>query len=144
MMNTNWSVSKSIAIRASSNAVWKAITDPDALKTMMFGCDVITDWIPGHKILFRGNWNGADFEDKGTILRYDKGKSYSYDYWSNFSGLADVPEHYSIITFKLQAESDYTILNLRQENLANETARDHSDKNWQETLANLKKRLETA
>lgn len=141
-MPENLSVQISLPIHCDQAIVWDAITDPASLKLMMFGCDVITNWVPGQPIFFRGNWNGTSFEDKGTILSYKEGRYYSYDYWSGFSGLEDIPENYSIIRFELFLDGNCTILKLTQEKLHTELSRDHSEKNWQETLHELKSRLE--
>jgi uncharacterized protein YndB with AHSA1/START domain len=59
----------STTIRASSAAVWKALTDPKAIKRYMFGADVTSEWREGSAIAWRGEFEGKAYEDKGTILQ---------------------------------------------------------------------------
>ncbi len=137
-MENNLVLRKNLKIEAPISEVWKALTDPDKLKHAMFGCEVITDWEIGSQILFTGNWEGKKFADKGTIRDFQEGKSYEYDYWSNFSGLPDLPENYSIIKFQLMESKNETILGLEQSNFASQTMYEHSDKNWDIVLNSLK------
>lgn len=130
-------------INASKKDVWEALTNPEILKKTMFGCDVITDWKIGSQILFKGSWEGNDFVDKGTVLGFKDGESYEYDYWSNFSGLPDSPENYSVIKFELEEPSkDETLIQLEQSNFATDTMYEHSDKNWEIALNTLKELIE--
>jgi hypothetical protein len=110
----------------------------------LFGTTAITDWKPGSPILFTGNWNGSNYTDKGTILQCDVEKILKYDYWSGFSGLPDTPENYSILTFEILAAGNSTTLTLRQTNFATESMYEHSDKNWDATLATLKQVIENS
>lgn len=139
-MRPKLKVNKTISIKPSAPSILRAITDSASIKQILFGCDIITDRIPGNKIIFKGNWNGTEFEDKGTILSFEAGKFYSYEYWSNFSGLSDVPENYSIIKFQLEGDETSTISTLVQENIAKKAAQERSDRKWKETLINLKSR----
>lgn len=131
-----------LKIETPVSQVWEALTNPAKLKQTMFGCDVITNWKIGSKILFKGNWEGNEFVDKGTILDFQEGKSYEYDYWSNFSGLPDLPENYSINKFQLDKSDNGTILSLEQSNFATQTMYEHSDKNWDIALNSLKELAE--
>ena len=134
---------KTININAPTSKVWSALTNPDLIKEWLFGTKVISDWKVGSQILFTGNWQGTDYADKGTILRFDIEKVFQHNYWSGFSGLPDSPENYSVITFKLTQNGNTTILTLTQQsNFATETTYEHSDKNWDMTLELLKKIIE--
>ena len=141
-MKNNLILKKTIEIKASKIDVWKVITNLEKLKKTMFGCDVITDWNVGSEILFKGNWNDKDFIDKGIILDYKEGEFYEYSYWSNFSGIPDIPENYSIIKFQLDESEQATILSLQQKNFATQTMYKHSNKNWDAALSALKKVIE--
>ncbi|MFO0322108.1 MAG: SRPBCC family protein [Bacteroidota bacterium] len=141
-MATDKILNKTISIKATTSEVWKALTNPDLIKQWLFGTKVISDWKVGEPILFTGNWQGTDYEDKGTILKFDPEKVFQYNYWSGFSGKPDVPENYSVITFELKTNSAVTILTLTQSNVASEIAYEHSDKNWDATLALMKKIIE--
>ncbi|MDA8896277.1 SRPBCC domain-containing protein [Bacteroidia bacterium] len=141
-MKSNKTLKKEMNINATQAEVWKALTDPIALKQMMFGCDIVTSWEIGSEILFKGQWEGKEFIDKGHILNFEEGKSYAYDYWSTFSELSDSPENYSTIAFELEETNNGTLLYLEQHNFATESAYTHSDKNWDQALSVLKEMLE--
>lgn len=141
-MEDKLTLRKNLKIGASANVVWSALIDPEKLKQTMFGCDIITDWKIGSDILFKGSWEGTEFVDKGIILDFQDGKSYEYSYWSNFSGLPDAPENYSIVKFRVQADGDETILHMEQSNFAKESMYEHSDKNWDVALNALKDLIE--
>lgn len=61
----------SIEINASSDKVWQAITDPATVKEWSFGTTVESDWKAGSPIIFRGEWNGQSYEDKGIIQKIE-------------------------------------------------------------------------
>ncbi len=141
-MKSSQILKKEITLKATQEEVWEALTDPIKLKQMMFGCTVVTSWEIGSEILFKGEWEGIEFVDKGHILNFEKGKSYAYDYWSTFSGLPDSPENYSMIMFEVEEVNNGTLLYLEQHNFATETAYEHSNKNWDQALSTLKEMLE--
>ncbi len=141
-MSINKTLTKTISIHASKAAVWNALTNPAIIKQWLFGTNVITDWKKGSPILFTGTWQGTDYADKGTILQIGKEKSFQYNYWSGFSGLPDTPENYTIITFSLSDIHGGTELTLTQSNFPTETGYEHSDKNWDSTLALMKSIIE--
>ena len=55
-------------ISASPTQVWAVLTDPEQIKKFMFGADVETDWQPGSPIIWKGVYEGKEYEDKGEIL----------------------------------------------------------------------------
>ncbi|MFI5153097.1 MAG: SRPBCC family protein [Chitinophagales bacterium] len=133
---------KTIPINAPASAVWKALTKPDLIKEWLFGTNVISDWRVGCSILFAGNWQGKDYADKGTILRFEIEKVFEYNYWSGFSGLPDRPENYSVIRFELAPNGNATILTLTQNNFPTEAMYEHTAQNWDATLELMKKIIE--
>jgi uncharacterized protein YndB with AHSA1/START domain len=141
-MSTGKILNKSIHIDSPIGKVWNALTDPDIIKQWLFGTNVITDWKVGSPILFTGTWQGVEYQDKGNILQIEPGKIFQYNYWSGFSGLPNIPENYTVVTFKLEPVTDGTELNLTQSNFPTEEGYEHSDKNWDMTLDLLKKTIE--
>jgi uncharacterized protein YndB with AHSA1/START domain len=135
-------VKASITINADRQMVWKGLTDPKLIKQYFFGTDARSDWKKGSPIVFRGVWDGKPYEDKGTILDIDPPKLVKYNYWSNFSGTPDIPENYATIIYSLKQDGTQTKLDVTQDGIANEEARDHSEKNWLGILDGLKKLLE--
>src|SRR5258706_3209022 len=43
---------------------------PEILKQYYFGADIISDWKMGSSIIYKGEWQGKPYEDKGTILAF--------------------------------------------------------------------------
>lgn len=129
-------------INAPIANVWDALINPEQIKKYLFGTQTHCDWKVGSPIRFTGEWDGKSYEDKGTILAIEKEKILSYDYWSNFSGVPDVPENYQIVTFRLDNKKDKTILSLTQQNIRSEEAKAHSEENWKMVLNSLKELVE--
>ena len=133
-----------MVIQASPDVVWKALTNREIIKKYFFGTEAISDWKVGSSLIFQGEWEGKTYQDKGTILAAEPGKMLQYNYWSGFSGLEDVPENYSLVTYRLSSgtEPDQTTLVLTQEGFAGEEALAHAEGGWTMVLDNLKKLLE--
>ena len=51
---------------ASPARVWSALTDPAEIKRYMFGSEVETDWKPGSTIVWKGEYQGRAYQDKGS------------------------------------------------------------------------------
>lgn len=142
MITANNIAKAETTINASADKVWNALTDPGMIKKYMFGTTVISDWKEGSKIIWKGEWEGKAYEDKGKILLLEPKKSLQYSHFSPLSGLTDSPEHYHIVTIDLEEKDKQTIVTLTQTNNADEKTKDHSEKNWKMMLASLKKLLE--
>ena len=141
-MNKKLVAHASIRIEAPKEKVWDALVTPDVIKQYMFGTNVLSDWQEGSPIVWKGEWQGRSYEDKGVILRYRPGRIIRYTHFSPLSGLQDKPENYHSVTISLSAEGNHTHLALDQDNNATEEARVHSEKNWEMMLANLKNVVE--
>ncbi|HZV69094.1 MAG TPA: SRPBCC family protein [Saprospiraceae bacterium] len=137
-MDISLGVEKSIIINASKSKIWQALTDPANIKKYLVGTEAISEWKTGSDIIFQGEWNGQSYRDKGHILDIHEENLLSYDYWSAFSGMPDVPDNYSIVTFTLKDEDEGIRITVRQQGFANEESRQHSDDNWEEVLKKIK------
>lgn len=140
-MNHNFIAKASIAINASRQAVWKALVSPDAIREYMFGAHVVSDWREGSPILWKGEWQGKRYEDKGTILQVTSERRLQYSHFSPLSGLPDRPEHYHTVTIDLAGDGT-TEVTLAQDRNTSEEARIHSEENWKMMLEGLKKFVE--
>ncbi len=138
-MNKNLIAKTSIDIDAPAGQVWHALVDPEAIQKYMFGTHVISDWHVGSPILWKGEWQGKSYEDKGVILRFEPGRAIQYSHFSPLAGLTDKPENYHTVTIELSPKGDLTRVELSQDNNASEEERAHSEKNWEAMLADLKK-----
>ena len=141
-MAEKYKVLKTIEINADKSKVWDAIINPEIIKQYFFGTEVVSDWEVGSEIIFQGEYQGTKYRDKGNILKIESEKILQYNYWSWFSGLEDKEENYSIVTYELNDENGKTRLSLTQENFANEQSKEHSDKNWNIILNQMKEIIE--
>jgi uncharacterized protein YndB with AHSA1/START domain len=131
-----------IKINAPRLKVWDALVNPAVIKEYMFGTNVISEWKEGSRILWKGEWQGKLYEDKGMILRLVPGKILQYSHFSPLSGVPDAPENYHTVTIELSEEGAVIAVSLTQDNNPTEPVKEHSEKNWEMMLASLKKLLE--
>ena len=58
-------------IDAPPERVWQLLTQPGSDPDIMFGAEVVSDWKVGSPIVWKGEWEGKTFEDKGEIIAID-------------------------------------------------------------------------
>ncbi|MBI5530496.1 MAG: SRPBCC domain-containing protein [Candidatus Doudnabacteria bacterium] len=131
-----------LTIKATPEKVWEALTKPEIVKQYLFGTNLVTDWTIGGPIVYRGEWEGKTYEDKGTVLEFIPNKKMVSTYWSSMGGLPDSPENYNTITTELTEIEGGTKVTLLQDNNATEEKRDHSQKNWTMVMEKMKEILE--
>ena len=141
-MEKNNIAKASISINASSEKVWKALLDPKAIQQYMFGTNVVSAWQEGSSIVWKGEWQGKSYEDKGKILQLKPGRTLQYSHFSPLSGQPDRPENYHTVTIELSGNGNQTDVTLTQDHNATEAERAESEKNWKMMLTELKKYLE--
>lgn len=128
-----------VTIDAPASRVWAVITDPAAVKEFMFGADVVTDWTVGGPIIWRGEWEGRPYEDKGYILEVEPGQKLVHTHFSPLGGEEDKPENYHTLTWTLEGQEDGgTRLTLSQDNNASEEAAEHSKGMWDMLVDDVK------
>jgi uncharacterized protein YndB with AHSA1/START domain len=128
-----------IDISASAEQVWQALTDPAKIEKYMFGTKVETDWRPESAIVWRGEYEGKRYEDKGKILAVDPQRLLKLTHFSPLSGQDDVPENYHTLTYELDARgANTTHLSLSQDNNKDADEAEHSRKNWDTVLEGIK------
>jgi uncharacterized protein YndB with AHSA1/START domain len=135
----SFSVQKDIAIAATAAQVWHTLVTPALIKKYLYGTDTVSDWEEGSSILFKGEYEGVPYTDKGTILSLQPNKVLKYSYLSSFANLEDRPENYAILTFDIQEISTGTLLKLTQENILSEESAQHAENSWEMVLQELKK-----
>lgn len=129
-------------IHAPVSRVWEGLTQPALVKQYFFGSQLVTSWLPGTPIYFRGEWEGKPYEDKGTVLKFEPEKMLEYDYFSSWSDLEDRPENYQTIRYRVKSKGDSTILTITQSNIDTLEKKQHSAQNWAGLLKALKKLME--
>ncbi|MES2373978.1 MAG: SRPBCC family protein [Bacteroidota bacterium] len=141
-MKTGITGKVSIWIDATAEEVWKALTTPELIKQYFFNTNAVSNWKVGSPILFHGEWEGKQYEDKGTIKEIIPEKFLRYSYWSSLSGIEEKPENYVDITYALTEENGGTTLVITQENIPDEKMREHSEENWNKVVEGLKDLVE--
>lgn len=132
----------SIEINAEPALVWDALTKPEKIKQYFFDTDVHTDWKPGSKITWTGVHEGVEYNDKGHVLVNEPEQLLQYTYWSSMSGLADKPQNYVTVTYRLLGKGASTLVEIEQDNVADTKMRKHSEENWGTVLQLLKEYVE--
>jgi uncharacterized protein YndB with AHSA1/START domain len=131
-----------IDIAASARKVWQALTDPAIIANYFFGSQVETDWRLGSSIVWRGEWQGKPYEDRGTVLRVEPERLLQVSHFSPLSGLPDTPENHHTVTYTLSQREGKTHLLLQQDNNHDEVEAEHTAENWRTMLVALKRTVE--
>jgi len=142
-MSRGFEAISTVTIRATRREVWNALTDPEKVKRYMHGTDMSTDWKEGSPIVWRGEWKGRSYEDKGTVMAVEPQRLLKYTHWSPMGGSEDKPENYHTVTYELAGEDGKTTLTLTQDN---NPSQEEADKmaadNWGPVLDALKETVE--
>ena len=104
-----------VKIIAPTKKVWLALTVPDLVKQWQYGSDLLTTWEVGASIVFRNEWNGQVFEQKGTVLEFSPESRLKYSLFFPRPDLRDIPEHSIYMTYELAESDGTTSLLVRQE-----------------------------
>ena len=141
-MDKNLIAKASVSIDAPREDVWQALLNPAAIKQYMFGTTVVSDWKEGSPIVWKGEWQGKSYEDKGVILQLKPERTIQYSHFSPLSGMPDRPENYHTVTVELSGDENQTQVELSQDKNASDEERAEAEKNWGMMLAGLKKFVE--
>jgi uncharacterized protein YndB with AHSA1/START domain len=128
----------STRIAADGDRVWAALTQPHLVERWMLGARVESDWSVGSRITWSGEFEGRQFEDRGTILAATPASLLRFTHFSSLSGKQDIPENYHTVTWSLEQRGDGTEVRLSQDNNQSEDAAAHSAANWQSMLDALR------
>jgi uncharacterized protein YndB with AHSA1/START domain len=104
-----------VDILAPASKVWLALTVPELVKQWQYGSDLLTTWEPGTPIVFRNEWNGQVFEQKGTVIELTPESRVKYSLFVPRPDLQDIPEHHFFMTYELTESGGATSLLFRQE-----------------------------
>jgi uncharacterized protein YndB with AHSA1/START domain len=140
MKTEHQSIYKTV-IKAPIEKVWDALINPELVEQYFFGSKQETDWKVGSKILWTGEYEGTTYVDKGVVLEFVPNEKLSFSYLSSWSGLADKPENYLMVTYELKPIEAGTELIITQSNYDEEKAK-HSTENWATVINGLKKLVE--
>ena len=132
--------STSLDIDASPDRVWQVLTEPDLVRRYMHGTDMDADWREGGHIVWRGEWQGKRYEDKGQVVAIRPPRVLSVTHWSPLTGDPDTPEYYHLVTYDLKPlEDGRTRLTLTHGNSpSREAAEAMIETGWRPVLEGLK------
>lgn len=125
-----------VTIDCSPAIIWQVLTDTAIMPRWMgeeMDLTIVTSWEVGSPIVING-FHHAAFENKGTVLRYEPFQLLSYSHLSSMSGLADVPENYTILSFLLNG----TELTISFSNFPTEAIQKHLEFYWRGTIYRIK------
>ncbi len=113
---TTYTAQTNITIDTSLTKVWDALINPEIIKQYMHDAQIVTDWQVGSPIIWKGEWKGKTYEDKGTVLALEPHKLLKYSHWSPMSGGEDKPENYHEVTYELLESDGKIVLTFTQGN----------------------------
>ena len=102
-------VTQSIDIAAVPDQVWEALTDRDKGRIWR-SADCQTDWQPGSAIAIVTQIGAKRYRDKGNVIAAERPVQLTYQFLPRVSGLPDMPENYSVVSFLLVPKADGTEL----------------------------------
>ena len=124
-MTQVFSASTSIDIDAPPQRVWQTLVEPGLVARYMHGTAVESDWTVGSPVVWRGEWEGKQYEDKGEVLAFDPPRRLAVTHWSPLTGEADEPASYHHVTYELeQLDGGRTGLTLTHGNSPSQEAAD--------------------
>jgi len=141
-MKSDFVAKVTIQVKAPIKEVWDALIDPKKIKKYMFGTDVVTSWKENEQIIWKGVWEGNEYQDKGIILKIIPYKYLQYNHFSPLSGVPDKIENYHTLTFELFENNLITKIQLSQDNNNSEDEKKHSEEMYIMMLNGIKKLVE--
>jgi uncharacterized protein YndB with AHSA1/START domain len=109
-----------IQIDSTADEAWKALVNSEIVEKYMLGSKQLSDWRKGSRIIWKKDFNGRKFEDKGEVLEITPRKSLKYTHYSPASGRPDAPENYQTVSVALKENANGTLVELTSDNNASE------------------------
>src|ERR1700681_1823733 len=138
MKAKNLIAKSSIQINNTVDEAWKALVNPEIVAKYMLGSQQVSDWQKGSSIIWRKDFNGRRFEDKGEILEITPTKHLRYTHYSPASGKPDAPENYQTVSVALKENANGTTIELTSDNNASEIEKAMTEHIWAYYLQSLK------
>lgn len=138
MLNKTLSVTHSIEIEATPASVWDVLINPEKIKRYLFGTETISDWKKGGSLIFQVEYENTKYRDHGIIREIIPEKELQYTYLSEWSGLEDIPENHSLITFTISQTIKNVVLKLIQTGYEDGEAMNKSKQTWTLIMEEMK------
>ena len=145
-------VQNSILINADARKVWDALVNPEQTKQYMFGCETVSDWKIGSPLRWQAIYEGKEMVFvKGIILDLQPNRLLKYTVIDPNATMADIPENYLNVTYRLEEQNGQTNLTVFQDGF--EDAADgekrytdvqNNGEGWNPILVEIKKLVESA
>jgi uncharacterized protein YndB with AHSA1/START domain len=100
----NYVARAEIDIAAPRRTVWEVLTSNGSHPEILFGAELVSDWRLGSAVIWRGEWQGKQFEDHGRVIELDDLQEpwrIALTHFSPLSGQPDVPENYHTLRYEL-------------------------------------------
>ena len=82
MKTKNLIAKSSVQINTTIDEAWKALVNPEIVEKYMLGSQQLSDWQKGSSIIWKKDFNGRKFVDKGEVLEITPQKSLKYTHYS--------------------------------------------------------------
>ena len=138
MKTKNLIAKSSVQINTTIDEAWKALVNPEIVEKYMLGSQQLSDWQKGSSIIWKKDFNGRKFVDKGEILEITPPKSLKYTHYSPASGNPDAPENYQTVSVALKENAKGTTIELRSDNNASEKEKEITEQIWAYYFQGLK------
>ena len=88
-------------IERAQEKVWDGADGSRADREVHVRLAVVTDWKPGSPIVWKGEYEGKKYEDKGQILEVDRGERLKNDPLQPLERPGGRPENYHTLVYEL-------------------------------------------
>jgi uncharacterized protein YndB with AHSA1/START domain len=141
-MSMPLTITDTISIAAPAEKVWDALTNPALTQQYMFGCEALSDWKEGSRLVWRGAKDGVDYVT-GHITRLEPHTHFSYTVFDPNGKYEDIPANYLNVDCVLKQAGENTLLQVTQGDYSlvaegQERYNDSAD-GWGSVLEGLKK-----
>src|ERR1700686_5915373 len=127
-----------IQIDNTVDEAWKALVNSEIVEKYMLGSKQLSDWRKGSSIIWKKDFNGRKFEDKGEILEITPRKNLKYTHYSPASGRPDAAENYQTVSVTLKENANGALVELTSDNNASENEKAMTEHIWAYYLQGLK------
>ena len=108
-------ISNTITLQAPASKVWAILTEPSWVKKYMYDSDLVTDWVVGNPVLFKGVYEGQEMVFvKGYLKEIVPEKKLVYTVFDPNATYTDEPWNYLTVTYTLKEENGATTLTIEQ------------------------------